>query len=130
MEKLLRHFWIEKIYRLHSKSVRNHIFYFFSKIWAQIKKWLFVLNLLIFFEKRFGNFDKWGKWRLDLFFPKIVKIMEIILKSHFFQKKNNWKFAADKKKQVHMLSNILDVSKIICIFSWVFLMPLLFPKNQ
>ena len=130
MEKLLRHFWIEKIYRLHSKSVRNHIFEAESKIWAQIKKWLFVLNLLIFFEKRFGNFDKWGKWRLDPFFPKIVKIMEIILKSHFFQKKNNWKFAAVKKKQVHMLSNILDVSKIICIFSWVFLMPLLFPKNQ
>ena len=34
----------------------------------------------------------------SFFFPKIVKIMEIIPKSHFFQKKNNWKFAAVKKK--------------------------------
>ena len=52
------------------------------------KKWLFALNLLMYFEKRFVIFDKWGKWRVDLiFFPKIVKIMEIISKNFFFKKK-------------------------------------------
>ena len=51
------------------------------------KKWLFALNLLIVFEKRLVNFDKRGKWRLDLFFPqKIVKIIGIIPKFHFFKK--------------------------------------------
>ena len=52
------------------------------------KKWLFALNLLIFLEKKIINFDKLGKWRLDLiFFLKIVKIMGIIPHKYFFQKK-------------------------------------------
>ena len=37
------------------------------------KKWLFALNLLIFFEKRLVNFDKWSKWHLDLFFSQNSK---------------------------------------------------------
>ena len=52
------------------------------------KTLLFALNLLIFFEKRFVNFNKWDKWRVNLiFFPKQEKIMGIISKFHFFQKK-------------------------------------------
>ena len=69
---ILRLFSIEKIYRLHSKSARNHFFERESKIMSTNKKWLFALNLLIFFEKRLANFDKWGKWSLHLiFFPKL-----------------------------------------------------------
>ena len=72
------------------------------------KKWLFALNLLLFFENRIVNFGKWGKWRRPNFFPKIVKIMGIIPKFHFFQKKNNWKFAAFKKnKSVEALCDYL-----------------------
>ena len=51
------------------------------------QKSLFALNLLIFFEKRFANFDKRGKRCLDLIlFPKIVKIKGIIPKVHISQK--------------------------------------------
>ena len=62
------------------------------------QKWLFALNLLIFFKKRFVNFDKWGKWMSGPnFFSKIVKIKGLIPKFHFFFKKVNRKFAAVKK---------------------------------
>ena len=63
------------------------------------KEWLSALNLLIFFEK-----GLWGKWRLDLiFFWKIVKIMGIIPKFHFFQKAY-WKFAAVKKNKSYRIN--------------------------
>ena len=85
------------------------------------KKWLFALNLLMYFEKRFVIFDKWGKWRVDLiFFPKIVKIMEIISKIFFFQEKNNWEFAALKKnKSLRIKKMNISIFQIVqCCISY------------
>ena len=65
------------------------------------KKWLSALNLLIFFEK--------GLWQVGQmtsgpnFFWKIVKIMGIIPKFHFFQKAY-WKFAAVKKNKSYRIN--------------------------
>ena len=71
-----------------------------NKIWAQIKNDYFLQIYSSFSKKRYFNFDKWGKWRLDLMlFPKIVKIKGIISKFQFFQKKNR-KFAAVKKNSL------------------------------
>ena len=80
------------LYSVYSKSDRNLLpffFFFFLNLEQNMstnQKWLFALNLLIFFQKKFLNFDKWGKWLLDLiFFPKITKFMGITPKFHFFQ---------------------------------------------
>ena len=75
------------------------------------KKWLFALSLLIFFEKRFVNFNKWGKWRLDsICFPKNFLFFNPKFLFFFFSKKNNLKFAAVKKNK--SIKNLGDVDSI------------------
>ena len=69
-----------------------------NKIWAQIKNDYFLQIYSSFSKKRYFNFDKWGKWRLDLkLFPKIVKIKGISSKFQFFQKKKS-KICCSQKK--------------------------------
>ena len=74
------------------------------------KKWLFALSLLIFFEKRFVNFNKWGKWRLDsICFPKNFLFFNPKFLS-FFSKTKKFKFAAVKKNK--SIKNLGDVDSI------------------
>ena len=75
------------------------------------QKWLFALNLLIFFKKRFVNFGKWGKWRLDLFvFSQNSKNEGNYPKTSFFSKKKNLKFCCSQKKK-----KVLKQIKKTCI---------------
>ena len=68
-------------------------------------------NFIIFFEKRL--------WQVGyitsgpILVSKIVKLIGIIPKFYFFQKKNNWKFAAVKKKQV-LKRLIREYGTLIC----------------
>ena len=74
------------------------------------KKWLFALSLLIFFEKRFVNFNKCGKWRLDLIcFPKNFLFFNPKFLS-FFSKTKKFKFAVVKKNK--SIKNLGDVDSI------------------
>ena len=77
------------------------------------KKWLFALNLLIFFEKRLVKFDKWSKWHLDLFFSQNSKNYRNHPPQKKIFQKNNWKFATVKKnkKQAPIISTTNLTSK-------------------
>ena len=58
---LPRHFSIEKIYRLYSKSVRNNFFDLRVKHEHKLKMIICSKFTHIFQKKIFVNFDKWGK---------------------------------------------------------------------
>ena len=107
--------FISNSYKKMLIKILNKSFVHFMS-WKLIKttqKCLIFWNLLgvlinkVLVKKRFTNFDKWGKWRLDpIFFLRIVKLKGIIPKCLFFFNKNNQKFAAVKKKKSLRYSDI------------------------